>query len=248
MRNYFTNYQETNNKYTEQAATGVEHHSPNVNNILSNSKRNTEDTNTFVTPGCHQKWINIDNISVFDNPKQCFHILTNWYKISITAKDVQKIPHIIFLNKHGELAKDIQDFCQSQGITLALGDKYFADLLSCKELEHNLILILAVAKAHDFKGNQCGMPCYKKITVLMLLFQEAPHFVLLFSTTNMNLHLGKMIRNMDHRQSKTFDQYMINNVNHKIVLIEQERTGSSPQRQLYLKEFYTTAKLVASMY
>ena len=73
MRNYFVNYQETNSKHTEQDATEVDHYIPNVNNILGNSKRDTEDIHMLVTPGCHQKWINIDNDSVFNNPKQCLH-------------------------------------------------------------------------------------------------------------------------------------------------------------------------------
>ena len=82
----------------------------------------------------------------------------------------------------------------------------------------------------------------------MPLFQKAPHFVLLFSTTHMNLHLDNMIRDIDYKKWKTFDQYMKKNVIHKLVPIQQERTGTSPQRQLYLKEYCTTAKLVASMY
>ena len=110
------------------------------------------------------------------------------------------------------------------------------------------ILIVAVAKTHNFEKNQCRMPCYKQFTVLMLLFEETPYFILPFSTTNMNLHLGKMIRNMDYRQSKTLHQYVINNENLKLVPIQQGRTGSSPQRQFHLKEYYTTAKSVASMH
>ena len=55
MMNYFANYQETNNKHTGQASTGVEHHGPSVNNIIGNSERNTEDTHIILTPRCHQK-------------------------------------------------------------------------------------------------------------------------------------------------------------------------------------------------
>ena len=47
MMNQFANYLETNNKHTGQAATGVKNHGPSVNNILGNSKRNTEDTHTL---------------------------------------------------------------------------------------------------------------------------------------------------------------------------------------------------------
>ena len=167
--------------------------------------------------------------------------------ISITTKGVQKIPHTGSLNKHGELAKDFQDFCQTKRLVLALGDKSFADLLSCKESEHNPILIVAVANAYEFEKNTCGIPWYNQFTVLMLLFEEAPHIVLLFSTTHMNLHLGKMITNMNYQQSNTFDQYMINNVNHKLVPIQQKHMGSSPQRELYLAAYYTTTKLVVGL-
>ena len=133
MRNHIVTYQGTNNKHTEQTATGVEHHNPDVNKKLGNSKLNSEETHMLVTPGGHQKWINIKNSSVFDNPQQCLHTRMNWYNISITTKDVQKISHISSLNKHGELAQDIQDFCQSQRITLVIGDKYFANLLDWRE-------------------------------------------------------------------------------------------------------------------
>ena len=44
IRNHFETYQETNNKHTEQATTVVEHHNLNINNILGNSKRYTEET------------------------------------------------------------------------------------------------------------------------------------------------------------------------------------------------------------
>ena len=82
----------------------------------------------------------------------------------------------------------------------------------------------------------------------MLFFQQEQHILFLFSTTNMNLHLGKMIRNMDYQMSKKFEQLMINNVNHKLVPIQHGRPGSNPQRQLYLKEYYITPNLVACMH
>ena len=78
-----------------------------------------------------------------------------------------------------------------------------------------------------------------------MLFQGEPHFLLLSSTTHMNLHLCKMIQNMDYKTSHTFEQYMKKNVNHKLVPIQEERTGTSPQRKLYLHSYYTTAQSVA---
>ena len=81
----------------------------------------------------------------------------------------------------------------------------------------------------------------------MLLYQKAPYILFPFSTANMNLHLGTMIRNMNYRQLKAFNQYMINNVNHKLVPIQKARPGSKAQRQLFLKEYYTIARSVASL-
>ena len=96
--------------------------------------------------------------------------------------------------------------------------------------------------------NECGMPCYPQFTVLMLLFQKEPHFVLSFSVTHVNLHLGNIIRDMDYGASKSFDKYMKINVNHKLVPIQQQRPGSSKvQRQLLFDSYYTTAKSVARM-
>ena len=81
----------------------------------------------------------------------------------------------------------------------------------------------------------------------MLIFQKEPHFVLPFSVTHVNLHLGNMIRNMDYGASDTFHKYMKKNVNHKLVPIQHNNTGSSVQRQLFLSAYYTTSKGAAAI-
>ena len=170
----------------------------------------------------------------------------DWYETSITAKEVKAIPHIVSLNQSDELANDMQDFCQTKEIALTPGGKSFVELFSCKEPEHNPILIVAVATTHPYEESVYGMPYYPQFTVLMLLFQEGPHFVLPCSKTHVNLHLGNMIRDMDYGASKTFDKYMMINVNHKLVPIQRQRPGSGKvQRQLNFDSYYITTSLVA---
>ena len=81
----------------------------------------------------------------------------------------------------------------------------------------------------------------------MLLFQETLHIVYLFSNTNMSLHLGKMIRNMDYGVLATFHECMKKNANHKLVPIQYNNTGSSVQQQLFLSKYYITSKSAAAM-
>ena len=82
----------------------------------------------------------------------------------------------------------------------------------------------------------------------MLLFQEGPYFFLPFSVTHMNLHLSKMIRDMDYKAAKTFAKNMKNNVNHKLVPIQEGRPGSSKvERQLQSDLYYTTEQSIAGM-
>ena len=107
MMNHFANFPESNNKHTGQAATRVENHGPNVNNISGNSEKNTEDTHILLAPRRHQKWININNSIVFDNPEQYLYTLMDWHTIVITAIEVKAILHISCLNQSGELAKDM---------------------------------------------------------------------------------------------------------------------------------------------
>ena len=72
------------------------------------------------------------------------------------------IPHIGSLNQTEELAKAIQAFGKTKEITLMLGTQPFEELFSCKELEYNPILIVAVANTHSHEKNVCGMPYYQQ--------------------------------------------------------------------------------------
>ena len=91
----------------------------------------------------------------------------NRHAIGITAKDVKVIPHIVSLNKLGELAKDMQNFCQTEGLTLALGNKSFAELISCKKPEHNPILIVVVANIHSHEKDKYKMPMHSTYAALL---------------------------------------------------------------------------------
>ena len=159
---------------------------------------------------------------------------------------MKAIPYIDSLDQTPELAQAIQAFAKTRDITLTLSTMPFVKLLSCKEPELNPILIVAVATAHPHEKEVCGMSSYQQFTVLMLLYQKEPHLFLPFSTTHMNLHLGNMIKNMNYKASKTFDKYTKNNVNHKLVPIQKERTGSSVQQQLFQSKHYTTSKSAAA--
>lgn len=141
----------------------------------------------------------------------------------------------------------MKEFCKIKKLTLTLGKKSFAELFSCKEPKHNPILIVAVANTHSKEKITRGIPNYKQFRVLLLLFQEALHVLLLFSYTHMNLHLGNMIRNMDYGASFSFYECMKKDVNYKLVPIQHERTGSNVQQQLYLSVYYTTSKSTLTM-
>ena len=141
-----------------------------------------------------------------------------------------------------ELAESIRLACHTRGITLKRGTKQFADVFACTEPEYNPILIVAVAKVHEtYKKDEMGTPVDKQFTVLLLLYQTEPHSCLPFSNTNMNLHLGNMIRKKDYKKSVTFKKYMKKNVNHKLVPIQNEPPGKHTiERVLQLKAYYTT--------
>jgi len=159
---------ETSNKHIQQEATGVEHRGFNVNNIAGDSEKNTVDTHhlLLLAPECQQKWININNRTVFDNPTQAVYTLMDWYNTSITDKEGKDISYIGSPNQTDELAKAIQDFCQTKEITLTSDTKSFAELCSCKKLKHNPILIVAVANTHSHEKNVRGMPYYQQLPYL----------------------------------------------------------------------------------
>ena len=93
-------------------------------------------------------------------------------------------------------------FCDTQGLTLTLGGKTFGELLSCAALEPNPIFIVALVNVHPKEVNVRKMPKYNQFYVLILLFQETPHILLLFSNTHMNLHLDKITKYMEYGVSQ----------------------------------------------
>ena len=65
--------------------------------------------------------------------------------------------------------------------------------------------------------------------------------------TNVNLHLGNIIRNKDYKKSVTFKKYMKSNVNYKLVPIQNGPPGKHTIEQvLQLKAYYTTKGLATS--
>ena len=86
------------------AAAGVDQCGINVNNIESDSNRNTEETQRFLALKRKQKWISIKNSSVFSNPTQAVYTLMNWFQAEVTENDVKAIPYIGSLNQTTELA------------------------------------------------------------------------------------------------------------------------------------------------
>ena len=156
------------------------------------------------------------------------------------------IPNIKLLDQPDQLVESIWIFSKIKDIILTPGDKPLEKLLSCKKPEQNPILIVAVGTTHTHKEGDKKLPWYHQFTVLMLLFQDEPHFIILACTTNMNLYLGKMIRNKDLRKTfNTFEEYMQKNVNKKLIPIHTDCGGTKPQRKLLIHSYYTTASAIA---
>ena len=79
----------------------------------------------------------------------------------------------------------------------------------------------------------------------MLLIQGVPHVILPGSKTNMNLHLGTMIRTKDYG-NQSFEKYMQVNVNEKLVPIPKSKSSTrGPERKLKFISYYTTAYATA---
>ena len=168
----------------------------------------------------------------------------NWYNATVTDDEVDTIPNIKELDWPEPLIESIRDFSKNKDIILAPGNKPLEELLSCKKPEQNPIVIVAVAikQAHEKDDNK--LPYYLQFTVLMLLIQDEPHFIIPASTTNIYLHLGKMIQNKDLCKT-SFKEYMQKNVNQKLVPIHTDCDGTKPQRKLKIHSYYTTASAVA---
>ena len=155
---------------------------------------------------------------------------------------MNNIEYIDSLKQPELLAASVQTAFFAKGITLTRGCNEFANVFACTEPEINPILIVAVAKVHElYKLHEVGTPQNENFTILLLLFQAEPHVCLPFSDTNMNLHLGKMIKNKDYKTNGTFNKYMKKNVNHKLVPIQNKPPGNHTVEQiLHLEVYYTT--------
>ena len=123
-----------------------------------------------------------------------------------------------------------------------MGKKDFANLFTCTDPEFHPILIVAMAKVHaQYKKDKGSAPRNENFAVLLLLFQWE-HVCLPFSNTNMNLHLGTMIRHKDYKKNSTFDKYMRKNVNQKLVPIQNIPVNNhNIERELHFKAYYTTS-------
>ena len=120
------------------------------------------------------------------------------------------------------------------------GTKEFADVFACTNPERHPILVVAVAKLHaQYKKDKGNAPRNENFTVLLLVFQSE-HVILLFSDTNMNLHLGTMILHKGYKKHLTFDKYMKVNVNNKLVPVQNIPVPRTIERELHFKEYYTT--------
>ena len=112
----------------------------------------------------------------------------------------------------------------------------------CTEPELNPILIVAMAKVQGkHEKGLMRTPEDEHFSVLLLLYQTEPQVCLLFSNTNVKLHLGNIIKKKNYKLSVTFGKYMKKNVNHKLVPIQNEPPSKHTiKRVLQLKAYYTT--------
>ena len=133
----------------------------------------------------------------------------NYYDVSVTSDEVTSIPHIRELDRIAPLVKSFVAACKKRNVILSLGNKSFPQVLSCDDADPSPILIVAEATKHARETNidDREMPYYNQIIVLMLLIQGVPHVILPGSKTNMNLHLGTMIRTKDYG-NQSFEKYM----------------------------------------
>ena len=219
----------------------VLNHNDDPGNYL---KTNTE-TEHLLTPTCRLQWICADGNKVFDNPRKFLHSMLNWYDVEASKEDLKALPQIKNLYDPDELVGAFKKFCLSKKINLERGNKPFEDLLTCKDLEFTPILIVVAAQLHNFENNNVGYP-NSAFTQLMLLYQKGPQFVLTGSTTNMNLYLGTMIRKKNYGSHSTFEKYMLNNVNNKLVPVHRDDGKTiSVLRKLRFHSYYATTSLVA---
>ena len=213
-----------------------------INNTDGNKYKSATWAQLYLTPTRKDNCICTKGTSIssyFSNPKKAVHTLFNWFKADVKDSDLNAINYIESFKQPMELAESIRRACYTRGITLKRGTKEFVDVFACTEPEDNPTLIVAEAKVHEtHEKDEMGTPQDEQFTVLLLLYQTEPHLCLPFSNTYMNLHLGNMIRKKDYKKSETIEKYMKNNVNHKLVPIQNGPPGKHTiERQLQLKAY-----------
>lgn len=182
----------------------------------------------MLAPNRSDKWICADSTSLFKNPTKYVHILLDWFNIDHDSSNVDKIEQIYSIDPSDAMVKNVMAFCTQQGLTLTLNGKPFGGLFSCTDPEPDTILIVVVPIATTNRKMLVICPKNRTYYMLMLLFQDSLYMLLPFSHTNMNLHLGKLLRNNDYGKfsntKKAFNNYMKHNVNQKISPIQ----GNTP--------------------
>ena len=149
----------------------------NVNTLQGNKVLNSTETHCLMAHS-QLTWINLEGDSVLDNPVKIVHTMMNWYHVSVTTNEVTNIPHIWELDQTPPLVTSVWEFSTEKNITLTPSTKSFAQLLSYKNTDVNLILIVAETTKNSQEANDTKTPYYPQITVLMLLIQDEPHFIL----------------------------------------------------------------------
>ena len=215
----------------------------NVNTTPGNIFKDTAWTNNHLVPKRQANLVCTSGpgpSSYFDNPTKAVSTLFNWHNIRMSETELSNIQYIDYLVDPERLAASVVDALRGKGVTMTRGTKEFDDVFACTNPERHPILIVAVAKVHaQYEKDQASAPRNESFTVLLLVFQSE-HVILPFSNTNMNLHLGTMIRNKEYRNNITFATYMKANVNDKLVPVQNNPLSRKVQRELYFKEYYTT--------
>ena len=244
-RNFFTRVMQQSellpNPMDAQAQTAAA-----INNTIGNMYKSTAWANVHLAPMREENWICTRSpgaSSFYRNPTKAVHTLFNYHQIIVSDSDLSNIEYINSLKQPELLATSVQKAFLNKGVTLILGNRDFADVFACTDPELNPILIVAVAKVHaKFEKNEVGTPQNENFTVLLLLFQSAPHVCLPFSGQHSNLHIGRMIRDKNYNGNGTFDKYTRKNVNHKLVPIQNcPPDNHTIERELHLEAYYTTS-------
>ena len=218
-----------------------------INTTDGNKYKSTAWANIHLAPDREKNWVCTSGpgpSSFYSNPTKAVRTLFNWHQIVVSNSDVSNIKYITSLKNPELLAASIQEAFRNKGVTLERGNKDFADVFACTDPEPNPILIVALARVHaKCEKDEEGTPRNENFTALFLIYQSAPHVILLFSGHHTNLHLGTMCRDKDYKRNGTFNKYMSKNVNHKLVPIHKHSPGNHTiERELQLVAYYTTSR------